>query len=471
VLLFGKTKQLRDDAHSSRRSSAQQSATAAANRDEIVMLGFNRWHLSIVLAAILCSAAIVWLALEILIPSPPKKITIATGQRNQIYQTIGNSYRTILARSGVDVDVRLTNGAVENLALLNDPHSGVTAGIVQAGISDGTQSPDLLSMGSINYQVYWLFYSAAETITDLRQLKGKRIALGPEGSGQRPITEKILDISGVTSETATLLGLSAQDAVNAMNDGKIDALFLPFALDSPILRSLLASSRVRPMSFTEAEALTRIFPFLVRLVLPRAVIDFERIVPSTDLILIAASNVVLVRKDIHPAIIDLLARAIMETHGKPGPFQQAGEFPKPTDPEYPVSESAIDFYKNGPSLLNRYLPFWMTNYARRTIAVVAAVIAIVLPLFSYAPKGYKWLVTERLNAMYRRLRRIEARLQNDVTAAEVSALEVDLDGVDRAIHSLAVPMRYSDVYFSVKSHLDLVRTRLGSRRAEIAARS
>ena len=169
-------------------------------------------------------------------------------------------------------------------------------------------------MGRINYQVYWLFYSAAETITDLRQLKGKRIALGPEGSGQRPLTEKILEISGVTDENTTLVGLSAQDAVNGINDGTIDAMFLPFALDSPILRSLLANPRARPMSFTEAEALTRIFPYLVRLVLPRGVVDFERIVPSTDMILIAASNVVLVRKDIHLAIIDLLARAIMETH-------------------------------------------------------------------------------------------------------------------------------------------------------------
>src|SRR5439155_24242250 len=106
----------------------------------------------------------------------------------------------------------------------------------------------------------------------------------------------------------------------------IDALFLPFALDSPILHSLLRNPRVRPMSFTEAEALTRIFPFLVRLVLPRAVIDFERIVPATDMILIAASNVVLVRKDIHPALIDLLAQAIVETHGKPGGFQQTGDF-------------------------------------------------------------------------------------------------------------------------------------------------
>ena len=118
----------------------------AANRGENFVLGFNRWHLSIALAAILGGAAIVWLALAILISAPPKKIAIATGQRNQIYQAIGNSYRTILARSGVDVDVRLTNGAVENLALLNDPHSGLTAGIVQGGISDGTQSPDLLSL-------------------------------------------------------------------------------------------------------------------------------------------------------------------------------------------------------------------------------------------------------------------------------------------------------------------------------------
>ena len=125
-----------------------------------------------------------------------------------------------------------------------------------------------------------------------------------------------------------------------MNDGDIDALFLPFALDSPILYALLTNPRVQAMSFTEADALIRIFPFLVRLVLPRAVINFEKIVPASDMILIAASNVVLVRKDIHPALIDLLAQAIVETHGKPGVFQQAGEFPTLTDPEYPMAETA-----------------------------------------------------------------------------------------------------------------------------------
>ena len=116
-------------------------------------------------------------------------------------------------------------------------------------------------MGRINYQIYWIFYRATETLTDLRQLKGKRIALGPDGSGQRPMTEKILEISGVTSDNTTLVGLSALAAVNALKDGQIDALFLPFALDSPVLISLLKNPDLRPMNFTEAKTLTRIFRF------------------------------------------------------------------------------------------------------------------------------------------------------------------------------------------------------------------
>jgi TRAP-type uncharacterized transport system substrate-binding protein len=288
------------------------------------MLGFNRWHLLKGLAAILCIGGTVSLALIYFFPAPPSKFAIATGARNQIYQSIGNRYREILARSNVDLEVRITNGPVDNIKLLNDPTSGVEAGIVQGGISDSIQSPELLSLGRINYNVYWIFYSATETLNDLRQLKGRRIALGPQGS-LRATTEKILEISGVTAENTTLLGLSAQDAVNAVNDGQADALFFPFALDSAILHSLLINPRVRPMNFTQAEALTRIFPFLVRLVLPQGVIDFERMVPATDMILIAASNVVLVRKDIHPALIDLLVQAIKETHSKIEPRGIGGQ--------------------------------------------------------------------------------------------------------------------------------------------------
>ena len=180
---------------------------------------------------------------------------------------------------------------------------------MQGGHFNGRLSPDLLSLGRIDYQIFWLFYPTGETITDLRQLRGKRIALGPVDSGDRAVCEKILAAAGINYDNTTLLYLPSGEAAKALDDGTVDAVFLNLPLDSPILQSLLASPQYRLMSFSEAEALTRIFPYLVRLVLPRGAIDLHRKIPVTDIDLVSTTNVVLVRKEIHPAVIDLLARA------------------------------------------------------------------------------------------------------------------------------------------------------------------
>ena len=101
-----------------------------------VMLGYTSKHLLALLAAIVCVMTITSLLLMHFIPAPPSQFSIATGRSHQIYEGIGNQYREILARSHVDLNIRLTNGALENIGLLNDPASGIKAGIVQGGISN-----------------------------------------------------------------------------------------------------------------------------------------------------------------------------------------------------------------------------------------------------------------------------------------------------------------------------------------------
>jgi TRAP-type uncharacterized transport system substrate-binding protein len=424
------------------------------------MLGFNRWRLFRILAAIACITGLTWLALAYLIPAPPSKVTIATSFTGDHYQALGSRYQGILAGSDVEVQLRLTDGAKENLRLLNDSNSGIQIGFMQGGVSNGRLAPDLLSLGRIDHQIFWLFYPAGDTLADLTQLKGKRIALGAEGSGDRAVCEKILAVAGVTYDNTTLLPFAPQDAVKAIDDGTIDALFLNFSPDSPILHTLLVGPQYRLMNFSEAEALTRIFPYLVRLVLPRGAIDLGRKIPATDMNLISTTNVVLVRKEIHPAIIDLLTQAILEAHSAPGLFQKVGDFPTQTDPEYPVAQSARDFYKNGPSFLNRYLPFWMTSYVQRIIAVLVAVIAIVLPVFSYAPKLYLWFIRERMRKLYRRLRIVDKALLTELTTPQVQALQTDLENIARA--ATIVPMRNSELFFDLRTHIDRTRTNLAS---------
>jgi TRAP-type uncharacterized transport system substrate-binding protein len=431
------------------------------------MLGINRWHLLKVLAAMLGVVGASSLLLLYFMPAPPSTISTATSQRGGGYEFLGQRYRAILARVGVRLELLQTGGSAENIALLEDENSGVKIGFLQGGVSNSQLAPSVMSLGRISYQPFWIFYRGKDKLVHMQQLKAQRIAVGAEGSGTQVAAMQIFGLSGITPETATLSPLGGASAVQALRDGSIDAAFFAYSANAPIIQSLMRDPDVHLMSMSQTEALTRIFPHLVQLKLPQAVIDFARNIPGSDVSLIGTTNAVVVRKDLHPQIVLLLAQAVLEEHRKAGLFEQAGQFPTHTDPEFDVAEIAVNFYKNGHSFLHGHIPFWLVTHVHRLLAVSIAVAAIFFPLFNYAPKLYTWLVRERLRSLYRRLRTIEASLQKDVAAPELSALEADLDSVDRAANILGVPMRHSDLFFSLKVHIDLVRTRLGSRRVEL----
>ena len=435
------------------------------------MLGYNRWHLLKGLAAILCIVGIVSLALMYFFPAPPSTITIASGLTGGNYERLALRYQRILASSHVNLEMHAGSAGWDNVKLLLDHNTGVQAAFAQGGLGNSEQAPGLLSLGRINYMIFFIFYRATDALDDLTELKGKRIAAGNVNTGSRAVTDKILGISGINSENSTLLPLAGQAAVNAIHDGKADAAIIGLESDSPLIQSSLRDSGIRLLSVTRAEALTRFFPSLVRLLLPQGAIDFEKKIPASDIVLYASTNAVLVRNDLHPSHISLLAQALKETHNKRGLFQQAGEFPTQTDPEFPMAEGAVDFYKNGLPLLYKYLPHWVVPHVQRLLAALLAGGAIAFPLFSFAPKLFRSFVEYRLGSMYRRLRAIEASLQKCASPSEVSALETELENVDREIHSLGVPKQHSDLFFSIKSHLDDVRAHLRSSRAKLLSQT
>ena len=422
------------------------------------MLGYTRLHLLAALTFLVALIAAIWIALGFVFPPPPTKVDFASSYPGGHFQALAKRYKSILARSGVTLNIIATDGSAENLKLLNNPERKIPIGLMQGGVANAETAPDLLSLGRIDYQVFWLFYSASENFDDLTQLKGKRLALAPVGSGARIVCERILNKAGVTSDNSTLLYLTPEQAFSALKNKAIDALFLNFSPESPILGSLLRDSDFRVMSFSDAEALTRVFPYLVRLVLPRGVIDYELKIPPTDFVLIGTTNAVLVRKELHPAIIDLLTQAMVEVHSAPGLFQRVNEFPTLADPEYTVADEARDLLKNGPSI--QYLPFWVGNYVKRAIGVFVTVIAIVLPLFSYGPRIYRSFVAYHLLTLYKRLRVIERNLKDDIGVEEVTRLKAQIESLDREMIDMGVPVQHSDLYFMMKSHLNLVRNRL-----------
>ena len=118
---------------------------------------------------------------------------------------------------------------------------------MQGGISNGALAPDLMSLGRIDHQIFWLFYPAGETLTDLAQLRGKRIGLGAEGSGDRAVCEKILAVAGITYDNTTLVTVAPENVVNNLDGGAIDAVFRNFSPESPVLDALLRGPQYRLM--------------------------------------------------------------------------------------------------------------------------------------------------------------------------------------------------------------------------------
>jgi TRAP-type uncharacterized transport system substrate-binding protein len=381
------------------------------------------WHPTLLrgLVATIFLAGAVWLVMEYFNPAPPSAITIATGPKGGAYEFFAQQYRERLARAHVRLNIRITEGTSENIKLLEDPTSGVQVAFVVGGASNSREAPGLLSLGRVNYQVFWLFYRGTETLDHLTQLKGKRIGVGPEGV----VTTRVLGAAGVNSQSATLLPLTGSAAVEALLGSRLDAIFLALASESSIIQPLLRDPNVRLMSVSQTDAITRIFPYLVRLVLPQGVIDLEHNIPPSDVNLIGTTNAVVVREDLHPEIIDLLAKTLVEVHGGAGIFQQAGEFPTQTDPEFAVADGAREFYKNGPSYLNKYLSYWTVSLIKKIIAVLLSCAVILVPFSRIVPNLSTWVVRDRMRDLYRRLRSVEAEMQTDLTVSQIDALQAD----------------------------------------------
>jgi hypothetical protein len=310
----------------------------------------------------------------------------------------------------------------------------------------------------------WVFYSSNEPFDRLSQLKGKRIAVGPVGSATRAAADKILGRGGVNSETATLLPFIGSTAVEAMNDGKVDAVWILGAPDSPSVHSFLGNPNLRIMSFPNAEAFTRIFPELARMVLPQGVIDIDLNVPPNDVQLIGSTTKVLVRSDLHPEIVQLLLQTMVEVHGGANIFQRAGEFPNSTDVEYPVAPAAIDFYKNGPSFMQRHLPLWLSVHAQRAIAVLVTAIALGLPMFRFLPWAYNWITRRRLFYWYAQLKALEASFDADPMDKPLTEKQAEIERIEEAVSHIRFPLTFSDQLYNLRSHIEIVQRKIATRR-------
>ena len=408
-------------------------------------------------------------ALHFVDPPPPRTLVVSAATSGSPYYRYAERYKATFARYGVALNVRESAGSLANLKALADPASGVHVGFVQGGIASSRDAPQLLSVGRIAYEPLWVFYTGSDRLERLTDLKGKRLLVGPAGSGTSGLALRLLAANGLTAETATLINRELPDYVDMLAKGEADAGFLVLAPEARTIQRLLRTPNVRLMSFANADAYTQRFPFLSRLELRQGVVDFAANIPAADTRLIATTAAVLVREDVHPALVTLLAQALYEAHGQPARgtdsepplFQRAGEFPMANDPEFALSEDARRVYRSGPPVLQRYLPFWVATMIDRLAVSLVVLVPVLIPLMRFAPQIYNWRIRRRINYWYGELKRLEATARSAPSAEQRAAKLGELDRIEAAVDNIPVPLGFADRLYELRQHVELTRRRLG----------
>ena len=155
---------------------------------------------------VLIALALLLAAYFVLDPTPPRRVVLATGPEGTAYAELGRRYAAQLARYGIEVVLRPSMGARDNLRLLRDAKEPVDVAFVQGGsgesaAEDDDKVPDveLVSLGSVNYEPVWIF-RRGEPLQRLTDLRGLRLNSGVRGSGTPGITRWLLEANFVDSD-------------------------------------------------------------------------------------------------------------------------------------------------------------------------------------------------------------------------------------------------------------------------------
>src|SRR5262249_60390667 len=130
--------------------------------------------------------------------------------------------------------------SVETAELLRDPRSGVSVGLMQGGVAGVMQggagaanTAGLESLGAVACEPLWWFRRREIQGVGAEGLRGRKIAIGPPGSGTRALSLELIKRNGMERQVGELLALSPREAAENLEAGGIGVAFLMTSWGAP----------------------------------------------------------------------------------------------------------------------------------------------------------------------------------------------------------------------------------------------
>ena len=188
-------------------------------------------------------------------------LSIATGNTNGLYYPLGGGLASIWSRhlDGVNMKAETTAGSVTNLIQVAKGESEVgftQADALAAALAGTGRFPEpmpLMSIGKLYPNVVHLVTVRSTGIESVHDLRGRRVSVGPPGSGNAVTAWNVLESMGIGESDFTVRQLNYAQMSNGLKDGTLDAAFIAGGVGMPAVVEIGVSRDMVIVPFTEDE--------------------------------------------------------------------------------------------------------------------------------------------------------------------------------------------------------------------------
>lgn len=282
-------------------------------------------------------------------PTSSRVYTLASGSAQGVYLPLAQGIAAVAHKAGVEIRVLPSEGSRQNLAWLAAGHADLA--LTQSDIAwdaysgrGGFPRPvkSLRAITPLYTEAVHILIHRTLYIHRLEDLRGKRVAVGPAGSGTEANAIQLLGAAGLTLDEVAARHLSVEDAMADLRRGELDAAFVTSGVPSAAVTGVLAdgSASLLEPDRDLLERLREVFPFfLTKNIEPT---DYPHL---GEQVTTAGVQALLVgRGDVPEATIDRLVRALSSSRSLAAKYHLPGPSDAASDVVIPTFMAARRYY-------------------------------------------------------------------------------------------------------------------------------
>ena len=282
----------------------------------------------------------------------PSKVVIAAGPAGGNYYHLSNEIAKRLEEQlGTEVEVLESRGALDNLHRIQD--GIVDFALYQPDTARGTnedESPDSAAfVANLYSEVLHIFVAPNSGIEKAGDLRGKKIAIGSQESGDFSLNKTLLEHLGIELDEVELVDVVYQNIPDLLRSGKLDAACMAGGLHSPAFAETASVPGVKliPVPFADAMALHHVstFPTSIPAGFYRTA---DPVLPEAEIETVSRRAKLLTRPDAPTVLVEAVTKVVMDEY-----FQRSNELHELFDrgkvfamanPEFPMHVGAEHIY-------------------------------------------------------------------------------------------------------------------------------